>query len=114
MFRGSALLSAAVCSCILARRPRGSFRLQVLVMRGKDASGDEWWLVGASIHHSDQGGDLCFWGKSSYKEGTSQELTLAHAKGHTGTTAVNTSVYWLSSSSLSLSSSSLSLSERPP
>ena len=61
--------------------PSGCFHLQVLVVHGSDVSGDEWWLVRASMSHDNQSDGLHIWGTSSYKEHPSQQLTLPGSPG---------------------------------
>ena len=75
LLAGTSAIPTAGSSCIPARRAGSRFRLQVLVMHGSDASGDEWWLVRASICHGDQGDGIYVWESSSYKEQSSQELS---------------------------------------
>ena len=81
LLAGTSAIPTAGSSCTPARRAGGRFRLQVLVMHGSDVSGDGWWVVRASICHDDQGDGLYLWESSSYKEQSSQELTLPGSLG---------------------------------
>ena len=75
LLAGTSAIPTAGSSCTPARRAGGRFRLQVLVMHGSDVSGDEWWLVRASICHGDQDYGFYVWESPSYQEQYSQELS---------------------------------------